>query len=331
MKILEPQPMLIPKELQAVPQWIVWKAVQVPGKAKPDKKPYSAHDPHGYPKDPTNKATCSDFKTAFNAYEANKDKFAGVGFCIFDTDPFTFVDVDNCLDPATDELTEIAKTILKKFDTYSEVSPSGTGLRIVALGKRNFTGSGTKHTGDYEIYDHTRFMTITGQSLPNYPATIEKRQDAIDWYQKTYILNGKKTSGSPTKPVVEDKDIRRILDSLKIDPNCKAPMDILNEFFEIEQTQTLKDTWNCNRPELDGPSGYRLSLINQLHDSGLTFQEIYDTCVAHRRDKIDHSKQSPGFEPNKLLLRPELVIKEYLEIRNQAGSAYRYLNYYGLC
>ncbi len=44
-------------------------------------------------------------------------------------------DFDDCLNPVTKKITapEIAD-IIKRFNTYTEISPSGSGLRVIGLG-----------------------------------------------------------------------------------------------------------------------------------------------------------------------------------------------------
>jgi hypothetical protein len=64
------------------------------------------------------------------------------------------------------------------FNSYTEVSPSGTGLRIFAQGK--LSGEGRKR-GPIELYDQKRFLTVTGDHLPETPTTIEERQDVVEW------------------------------------------------------------------------------------------------------------------------------------------------------
>jgi putative DNA primase/helicase len=63
--------------------------------------------------------------------------------------------------------------IVKLADTYTEISPSGEGLRII--GRAKLPGNG-QNKDDREIYDHKRYLTITGHHLEGTPATIEDRQ-----------------------------------------------------------------------------------------------------------------------------------------------------------
>src|SRR3712207_2969139 len=49
--------------------------------------------------------------------------------------PATGADLDKCRDPKTGELATWAEAILALAETYAEVSPSGTGLRLIWRGK----------------------------------------------------------------------------------------------------------------------------------------------------------------------------------------------------
>ena len=60
-------------------------------------------------------------------------KADGVGF-VFNGDGLGGVDLDACRDPGTGELTSWAQEVVDDFASYTEVSPSGTGLKIFARG-----------------------------------------------------------------------------------------------------------------------------------------------------------------------------------------------------
>jgi hypothetical protein len=61
--------------------------------------------------------------------------------------------------------------------SYTEVSPSGTGLHIFAQGR--LSGKGQKR-GDIELYDRERYFTVTGTHLPGTRSTIKERQALVE-------------------------------------------------------------------------------------------------------------------------------------------------------
>jgi primase-polymerase (primpol)-like protein len=59
-----------------------------------------------------------------------------------------------------------------KIDTYTEKSPSGTGLHLLAKGT---LPEGRRRTGCVELYDRGRFFTVTGDHVPGTPRTLHER------------------------------------------------------------------------------------------------------------------------------------------------------------
>jgi primase-polymerase (primpol)-like protein len=86
------------------------------------------------------------------------------------------VDLDGCLDPETRVIESWAQEIIEELDSYTEISPSGRGIHVLLRGS---LPAGRRRKGRIEMYDRGRFFTITGHRLPNAPATINDRQDAL--------------------------------------------------------------------------------------------------------------------------------------------------------
>jgi putative DNA primase/helicase len=137
-----------PGELKAWPQWVVWKAVG----DKPDKVPYSARS--GRRASSTDLLTWSTFQEALEAYE-NGD-YAGLGFVFSSADPYTGIDLDNCVDE-NGEIAGWALEIVRYFDSYTELSATGTGLHVIVRGEVP-----NRRKGDVEVYSSKRFFTVTG-------------------------------------------------------------------------------------------------------------------------------------------------------------------------
>ena len=138
----------IPQELKARPQWVVWKAVG----DKPDKVPYSARS--GRRASSTDLLTWSTFQEALDAYE--NSEYAGLGFVFSSADPYTGIDLDNCVDE-NGEIALWALEIVRYFDSYTELSASGSGLHIIVRGEVP-----NRRKGDVEVYSSKRFFTVTG-------------------------------------------------------------------------------------------------------------------------------------------------------------------------
>jgi putative DNA primase/helicase len=138
----------IPEELRVRPQWVVWKAVG----DKPDKVPYSART--GRKASSTDLLTWSTFEEALEAYE--NGEYAGLGFVFSSADPYTGIDLDNCVDE-NGEIALWALEIVRYFDSYTELSATGTGLHIIVR-----SNVPNRRKGEVEVYSSKRFFTVTG-------------------------------------------------------------------------------------------------------------------------------------------------------------------------
>lgn len=155
------EPGNIPIDLQDRDQFVCW---QWEWRDEKWTKPLMRARGSGYAKanDPKSWAP---FLTAINAYR--RRNLPGVGYVLSAEDPFTFIDLDHCIDANAGELAKWATAIVDRFravDAYIERSPSGTGLHILTRATLP-DGSRNKKSlpgGAVEIYDRGRYMTLTG-------------------------------------------------------------------------------------------------------------------------------------------------------------------------
>ena len=155
----------IPEELKAVNQWVPWKkAKRENGKiAKIPVNPKTGRNASV-----SNPSTWGSFDVALKYYSDNSS-MAGIGFVFDEEDPFVGIDIDNCLDPDSLALTKEAEILLSRFNSYTEISPSGTGLHIILKADKSFDG---KRKGNLEIYSQKRFFTVTGKMMSGYPKEL---------------------------------------------------------------------------------------------------------------------------------------------------------------
>ena len=147
-KILPVRAENIPEELKARPQHVVWRAEG----DKPDKVPYSART--GRRASSTDLMTWSTFEEAWEAYKSRA--YDGVGFMFSSGDPYTGIDLDNCVDE-NGLITPWALEIAHYFDSYTEFSATGSGLHIIVRGYVP-----NRRKGNVEVYSSKRFFTVTG-------------------------------------------------------------------------------------------------------------------------------------------------------------------------
>lgn len=200
---LEVIPEFIPAELKILPRWTGWRYTNKDGKWT--KLPLQAKNP-SMPASSTDPKTWADFDTTFDAYKAGH--FDGIMFALSSDDPYTVVDMDGC---AIDEdLNQSANDALRRLNTYSELSPSGTGVHIWCRAEKPGEKSGAKSIG-YEFYASKRFMTVTGASLVDCPETIENRQDELNaLYAEVFpapAIQEPTTSSNGAMPSLSDDEV----------------------------------------------------------------------------------------------------------------------------
>jgi hypothetical protein len=150
-----------------VPNWVVWKLekrANKRGEVHNTKPPYNSVT--GKHAESDNPATWSSFEASKSAYE--RGGYDGVGFCL--TGRFIGIDLDGCRpDGKTDE--PWAAEIIRELGSYTEVSPSGKGIRIIVTGElpdggRQKEFKEREHYG-IGLYDAARgsYLTITGASI----------------------------------------------------------------------------------------------------------------------------------------------------------------------
>jgi hypothetical protein len=168
----------VPDSLAELNQWVGWRSEQR-DEGKPTKVPYQLN---GTRASSTDSRTWSSFEDVLKAWQESPTRFSGIGFVFSPADPFFGIDLDNCLD-ADGRLKPWAQPIMERFsDSYAEVSPSGSGIKIWAKGK--LPGGGTAFPlgdGRVEIYDQARYFTATGNHWGGQMLDIEDHQADLEW------------------------------------------------------------------------------------------------------------------------------------------------------
>lgn len=159
----------LPAELKRLKQFTVWKTgCKVPLRA----------DGKGVAK-PSDASTWASFDRAINSRVIRNG--GGIGFVVTEYDQYCFLDLDACfLSPGLPA--SWAKEILYQFTTYTEISPSSTGLRIICEARSPFeTGKiwRPEGGGSIELYDRRKVFRLTGWLAPGSWPFIEKCQNEV--------------------------------------------------------------------------------------------------------------------------------------------------------
>ena len=161
-----------PQELTPYSQWVSFRFGPRKGNGKPAKLPLNPRT--GTLAAVNDPATWATFPDAVRA--SQNGGCAGIGFVFAASDPFVGIDLDGCRDPHTGALMPWAAAIVQRLHSYTELSPSGTGIHILVRGTLL---PGRRRCGDFEMYDTGRFFTVTGERLDGTPGTIEERTTEV--------------------------------------------------------------------------------------------------------------------------------------------------------
>ncbi len=249
----------VPMELQQLAQWVAWIYVLRDGEEKPTKVPHDSDT--GREASSTDPLTWSTFDGACNAYSSGG--YDGIGFVVTDHDPYVGVDLDDCIDDG--QLSEDATRWVQSLNSYTEISPSGHGVRVWVRGKKLGPRCKNKQLG-IEIYETKRFFTVTGQRIVELPtATIEDRQSELDaLYSEAF-------------PLLENAGC-----SDRQPPSAAIPQDdeeLLQVMFSAINGTAIRALWDGDRSaQANDDSAADLALCSHL--------AFYTGCDEQRIDRM---------------------------------------------
>jgi hypothetical protein len=165
----------IPSELKAYPNWVCGDASKVPFNPKSGKKALA--DVPG---------TWGAYDEAVQYLQSHKNNgIRTIGFEVGKS-PFVGIDIDHCRKSETGQIEQWAQGIIGALDSYTEVSPSSTGIRIFVTADEQFPfvnrkrgGLGESGKGAVEIANTGKYFSITGNHLEATPDWICKRAEEL--------------------------------------------------------------------------------------------------------------------------------------------------------
>ena len=248
----------IPKEMKEAPRWCLRK----------DKVPYSVS---GRPAKPNDLNTFSSFGEVIEALEgAGNNGYDGIGFLL--GGGWIGVDFDHCLDK-TAGLDPRVESWVQRFDSYTEKSPSETGLHIITRGL--LTGGSVKR--DWcELYDKDRYFTVTGNVYGEY-RPVRVAQDAISALRQELAPPAEKPA--PQLPQREGYSIPPLADS-----------EILETAFRAKNGDAIQKLYSGDWSGYKSQSEADIALCNYLAFYTKDAQQLDRLFRASglMRDKWDH-------------------------------------------
>ncbi|WP_436926198.1 phage NrS-1 polymerase family protein [Halosimplex amylolyticum] len=175
----------LPDELVTRDQWVCWRNQERNGTET--KVPINPHT--GAFASVTDSETWASFETACESVESQT--VDGIGFVFTETDPLVGVDLDECRIPETETITDDATDIVDRLTSYTEVSPSGTGVHVICTG--TLPGDRSRK-GWVELYEEARFFTVTGDHIESTPTTVESRTSELATVHTEYVASASTTT-----------------------------------------------------------------------------------------------------------------------------------------
>ena len=191
----------LPQELKTRGSFCLWKYEERNGDRT--KVPYQVN---GLRADSTNWATFTDFATAVN----HRTGYDGIGIGVFGD--ICAIDIDHCVTDGV--LSSLAQDIITRMDTYTEYSPSGTGVRILFKASlpeydrdRWYINNRTLGLEVYVAGYTNRFVTVTGNAIRG--SDLEERPEALIDVLEHYMRKPEKAKAGMTAPgsYLSDKSV----------------------------------------------------------------------------------------------------------------------------
>ena len=147
----------VPLSLRTLNRWVLWKYDWSEERQSFAKVPYSVAGYRASSVKPTSWATYGDVVAEFFG---KPEAYDGIGIVL--GEGLTGIDLDDCI-LSDGSYSQQAQKILAQVEGYAEVSPSGTGIKIIT---RATLGSAyVDHSIGLEVYPAGRYFTVTGHAI----------------------------------------------------------------------------------------------------------------------------------------------------------------------
>lgn len=244
---LDPIDANVPDELKQQDRWLIWEWTRDTEKGKWDKPPLRVDGSSG---SSTNSKAWATYQDAMRACAMRN--YDGIGYAMGkDGCGLIGVDIDNCRNPDTGELTAFAQKIVDDMATYTEVSPSGEGVKMWLKGKFDEAQSAQWRSKDkakdLEVYYKGRYFTVTGHVHGRPMPIANAGQAFVDFMNKHLCREDSREAKEVSKvlPVDAEKTLALAKDAISvIDPDIDYP-DWIQIGMGLEHLDSSTfDIWN---------------------------------------------------------------------------------------
>ena len=147
----------VPASLRALNRWVLWKYEWTEARQDFAKVPFAVA---GYRASSVKASSWSSYQNVVSEFFGKPEAFDGIGFVL--GDGFVGIDIDDCV-LEDGSFSAFAQRILAQVEGYAELSPSGTGIKIIT--RAALTSAAVDHTLGLEIYPAGRYFTVTGHAI----------------------------------------------------------------------------------------------------------------------------------------------------------------------
>lgn len=180
----------IAADLVVLARWVCWRLQ--PRRGGWAKMPVNPDT--GRPIDALDSANWLPIELAEAAVKAGKAD--GIGLVLIPNDDLVALDLDNVVDDQG-RLSPVAAEIVSQLGTYTEISPSGRGIRCFARAHLTFSN---RKCATVEVFNSDKFATVTGWRWPGSAANPVRCQAALDALVRRFC---------PAKPSSESRSTKR--------------------------------------------------------------------------------------------------------------------------
>ena len=265
----------LPAPLRPLPRWVLWKFVYKPEQSKWTKVPYS---PHSHQLFTRKLEECSNLELAQRVLMNHGKRFSGVGVSAVLEDGLLYLDFDKCLEDGKIKSPELEKFIFD-LGSYTEVSPSGLGLRVIAktpqdLGRWNENQKRTEREvprscelftcEGVEVWNDGKYATLTGNLYRQDLAEIRQNDEVLSRLREMM----QKEKPSPALPPAPSSSASKLL------PKREWTREEVKEMLQVLDPSMGRADWIKIGKALQGwSSSEGLGLWEEWSRGGTNFIE----------------------------------------------------------
>jgi len=265
-------------------------------------------DFHKMPKYPQegwneNGTTLLSFEKAYRRFQSTED--TGIAFRFTDGGPFIGFDFDKVR--VDGDFTDETHDLVRRLDSYTEVSSSGDGLHVITEGEKlddRKTQGDLTEAGHLEVYDTNRYFVLTGEVYDGF-TSVESRPSVVREIQDDYLpVDERPPTEGEQKPVSE-----QYFDGGQTDATPKQVRRTIRAYVKTDSHDVNREVlrlWRGSDEGRPSTSEADMAFVAQLHYWCRGNQQLMDKCFRaskRMRPKWDEVHSSGGATYGEMTIR----------------------------